>query len=157
LMNSTLELAANDYDLKREYDFRKIDIIKEYSPDLSEVVCEENEIQQVFLNLLKNGAQAMMEKDYVDGSPCFVIRLKKEGGMAVVEVEDNGPGMSEDVRKRVFEPFFSTKNVGQGTGLGLSVSYFIITDQHNGFMEVDSVPGRWTRFGIKIPVSGQEA
>ncbi|WP_419784526.1 PAS domain S-box protein [Maridesulfovibrio sp.] len=157
LMNSTLELAANDYDLKREYDFRKIDIIKEYSPDLSEVVCEENEIQQVFLNLLKNGAQAMMEKDYVDGSPCFVIRLKKEGGMAVVEVEDNGPGMSEDVRKRVFEPFFSTKNVGQGTGLGLSVSYFIITDQHNGFMEVDSVPGSWTRFGIKIPVSGQEA
>ncbi|NDV28410.1 PAS domain S-box protein [Desulfovibrio sp. JC010] len=157
LMNNTIELAANDYDLKREYDFRKIEIIKEYSPDLSEVHCEENEIQQVFLNLLKNGAQAMMEKEYIDDGPCFILRLKKEGRMAVVEVEDNGPGMDEDVRKRVFEPFFSTKSVGHGTGLGLSVSYFIITDQHNGLMEVNSVPGNWTRFGIKIPISGQEA
>ncbi|WP_320174175.1 PAS domain S-box protein [Maridesulfovibrio sp.] len=157
LMNSTLELAANDYDLKREYDFRKIEIIKEYSSELSSVVCEENELQQVFLNLLKNGAQAMMEKEYVEDKPCFILRLKKDGQMAVIEVEDNGPGMHEDVRKRVFEPFYSTKRVGSGTGLGLSVSYFIITDQHKGHMEVSSVPGSWTRFGIKIPISGREA
>ncbi|NDV22424.1 nitrogen regulation protein NR(II) [Desulfovibrio sp. JC022] len=157
LMNNTIDLAANDYDLKREYDFRKIEIIKEYSPDLSGVVCEENEIQQVFLNLLKNGAQAMMEKEYVEDGPCFVLRLKRDGNMAVIEVEDNGPGMTDDVRKRVFEPFYSTKSVGHGTGLGLSVSYFIVTDQHNGFMEVNSVPGSWTRFGIKIPISEQEA
>lgn len=157
LMNNTIDLAANDYDLKREYDFRKIEIIKEYSPELSTVVCEENEIQQVFLNLLKNGAQAMMDKEYVEGSPCFILRLKKDGRMAVIEVEDNGPGMPEDVRKRVFEPFYSTKSVGRGTGLGLSVSYFIITDQHGGFMEVNSIPGKWTRFRIKIPISGQES
>ncbi|WP_321401598.1 PAS domain S-box protein [Maridesulfovibrio sp.] len=157
LMNNTIELAANDYDIKRKYDFRKIEIVKKYSPELTEVLCEENEIQQVFLNLLKNGAQAMMEKEYIDDSPCFTLRLKKEGHMAVVEVEDNGPGMLEDVRKRVFEPFFSTKRVGYGTGLGLSVSYFIITDQHKGSMEVNSVPGSWTRFGLKIPISGQEA
>ena len=157
LMNNTIDLAANDYDLKREYDFRKIEIIKEYSPELSTVVCEENEIQQVFLNLLKNGAQAMMDKEYVEGSPCFILRLKKDGRMAVIEVEDNGPGMPEDVRKRVFEPFYSTKSVGRGTGLGLSVSYFIITDQHGGFMEVNSIPGNWTRFRIKIPISGQES
>ncbi|WP_421903489.1 PAS domain S-box protein [Maridesulfovibrio sp.] len=157
LMNNTIDLAANDYDLKKEYDFRKIEIIKEYSPELSNVVCEENEIQQVFLNLLKNGAQAMMEKEYVEDSPRFILRLKKDGQMAVIEVEDNGPGMSEDVRKRVFEPFYSTKRVGRGTGLGLSVSYFIITDQHNGLMKVNSVPGSWTRFGIKIPISGREA
>ena len=157
LMNNTIDLAANDYDLKKEYDFRKIEIIKEYSPDLSSVVCEENEIQQVFLNLLKNGAQAMMEKEYVEDNPRFILRLKKDGQMAVIEVEDNGPGMSENVCKRVFEPFYSTKRVGRGTGLGLSVSYFIITDQHNGLMKVNSVPGSWTRFGIKIPISGQEA
>ncbi len=75
LMNSTLELAANDYDLKREYDFRKIEIIKEYSSDLSSVVCEENELQQVFLNLLKNGAQAMMDKEYVEDKPCFIFKI----------------------------------------------------------------------------------
>ncbi|TIH13751.1 PAS domain S-box protein [Marinifilum sp. JC120] len=157
LMNNTIELAANDYDIKKEYDFRKIEIIKEYNPDISGVICEENEIQQVFLNLLKNGAQAMMEKEYFEDGPRFVLRLKKEEKMVIIEIEDNGPGMTEDVRKRVFEPFYSTKSVGQGTGLGLSVSYFIITDQHNGLMEVNSVPGSWTRFGIKIPISGQEA
>jgi PAS domain S-box-containing protein len=157
LLDNTIDLAANDYDLKKEYDFRKIKIIKEYSPDLPRVLCEENEIQQVFLNLLKNGAQAMMEKDYVDDTSRFILRLKQEDQMAVLEVEDNGPGMEEDVRKRVFEPFFSTKGVGQGTGLGLSVSFFIITDQHNGEMEVNSVPGKWTRFVVKIPISGREA
>lgn len=154
LIDSTIDLAANDYDLKKEYDFRKISIVKDFCPDLPEVRCEENEIQQVLLNLLKNGAQAMYEKIYSDGGPCFILRLKRDGNMALIEVEDNGPGMGEEVRKRVFEPFFSTKEVGVGTGLGLSVSYFIITDQHNGSMEVHSRPGEWTKFSVRIPIAG---
>ncbi len=154
LMDDTIDLAANDYDLKKEYDFRKITIVKEYSPGISEVYCEKNEIQQVLLNLLKNGAQAMNDKEYDDDKPCFTLRILREGEMALIEVEDNGPGMSEEVRKRVFEPFYSTKSVGQGTGLGLSVSYFIIADQHNGTMDVDSVSGSWTKFTIRIPVTG---
>lgn len=154
LMDDTIDLAANDYDLKKEYDFRKITIVKEYSPSISEVYCEKNEIQQVLLNLLKNGAQAMNDKVYDDGKPCLTLRILSEGEMALIEVEDNGPGMSEEIRKRVFEPFYSTKSVGQGTGLGLSVSYFIIADQHNGTMDVDSLPGSWTKFTIRIPVTG---
>ncbi|WP_051249563.1 PAS domain-containing sensor histidine kinase [Maridesulfovibrio zosterae] len=153
LMDNTIELAANDYDLKKEYDFRKIGIVKEYSDELPSVYCEENEIQQVLLNLLKNGAQAMNEKEYDEGGPCFILRLKRDDDMACIEVEDNGPGIPEDIRNRVFEPFYSTKGVGHGTGLGLSVSYFIIADQHNGIMDVDSVPGSWTRFGVRIPIS----
>lgn len=77
--------------------------------------------------------------------------------MSVTEVEDNGPGLSEEARKRVFEPFFSTKGPGKGTGLGLSVSYFIVVKQHGGSMEVFSEPGEWTRFVISIPVKGPES
>lgn len=155
LMDQTIELASNDYDLKKEYDFRKIVIIRDYDPELPKVLCEGNEIQQVFLNLLKNGAEAMAEKEYQnDEEPQFIIRVFKDGKFAVVKIEDNGPGATEESRLRMFEPFFTTKEVGKGTGLGLSVSYFIITDQHSGNMKVESAPGEWTRFTITLPISG---
>jgi signal transduction histidine kinase len=73
--------------------------------------------------------------------------------MAVIEVEDNGPGMKAGDLKRVFEPFFTTKDVGAGTGLGLSVSYFIITNNHGGTMEVSSEQGKGARFIIRLPMS----
>ena len=68
-----------------------------------------------------------------------------------IEVEDNGPGMDPEVSRRVFEPFYTTKAPGQGTGLGLSVSYFIVTKGHGGSMRVESEPGRGTRFIIELP------
>jgi len=75
----------------------------------------------------------------------------------VVEVEDNGPGLDEYTRKRVFEPFFTTKEVDKGIGLGLSVSYFIVADQHKGRMEVCSEAGQWTRFTIMLPITDEES
>ena len=152
LLDKTLELAASDYSLKKDYDFKKIETIREYSPDVPPVVCEATEIQQVVLNLLKNGAEAMAEKNYGDACPRLILRLKRARDMAVIEVEDNGPGMEDHVRKRVFEPFFTTKEVGKGTGLGLSVSYFIVADQHGGEMEVASESGLWTCFTIRLPI-----
>ena len=68
-----------------------------------------------------------------------------------IEIEDNGSGMAEAIRKRVFEPFFTTKPEGLGTGLGLSVSYFIITENHGGTMTVESEPGKGTKFIIHLP------
>ncbi|WP_051676938.1 ATP-binding protein [Maridesulfovibrio frigidus] len=150
LLDKTLELTSNDYDLKKQYDFRKIEIVREYESDIPDVHCEGNEIQQVFLNLLKNGAEAMAEKDYHGDHPKFILRVKRKDNMVEVEVEDNGPGMDEKTRLRIFEPFFTTKKIGKGTGLGLSVSYFIITDQHHGTMEVESDPGLWTRFTLRL-------
>jgi signal transduction histidine kinase len=73
--------------------------------------------------------------------------------MVRIEVDDNGTGMHEDVRKRVFEPFFTTKAEGIGTGLGLSVSYFIVTENHGGTMEVASRIGRGTTFIIRLPLN----
>ena len=156
LIDRTIELATNDYDLKKRYDFRDIHLECKYDPRLTEIVCVRTEIEQVLLNLLKNAAQAISEcKDLTE--PRIEVRTWRKGDRALIEVEDNGPGMSEDVRRRVFEPFFTTKEVGIGTGLGLSVSYMIITDKHQGSLTVDSSPGRGTRFTVGLPIEDKEA
>lgn len=156
ILDSTLELAANDYDLKKRLDFGRIGIIREYQAGMPQVMCVGSEIQQVFFNLFKNGAQAMADKEYAQGGPEFVVRLLEEDGMARIEIKDNGSGMAEEVRRRAFEPFFTTKPAGQGTGLGLSVSYFIVTWQHGGTMEVQSMPGLWTNFIVRLPLMRSE-
>ncbi len=152
LLDDTIELASNDYDLKKKYDFRKIEIIREYEENMPYVKCEITKIQQVILNLLKNGAQSMAEKDQSIEMHCFIIRTKKEGNFAVIEIEDNGMGMNETTMKHAFEPFFTTKKPGIGTGLGLSISYFIITENHHGYIDVESTPGIGTKFIIKLPL-----
>ncbi|MCP4150161.1 MAG: PAS domain S-box protein [bacterium] len=157
LLDKTLELASNDYDLKKKYDFRHISIVREYDDSLPGIQCEASEIQQVFLNLLKNGAQAMVESRPGNKSNCFFLRVKKRNHMAHIEIEDNGPGMDEATRKRIFEPFFTTKDVGVGTGLGLSVSYFIITENHGGTMTVESAPQKGAKFIIRLPMVRQDA
>lgn len=150
LLDRTLELAANDYDLKKQYDFRKIRIEREYEENLPLVHCEESKIQQVFFNLIRNGAQAMGSQDR---PPCFILRVMSAGTEVRIEIEDNGPGMSEELRKRVFEPFFTTKRVGEGTGLGLSVSYFLIVENHGGRIDVESSPGKGSVFIIHLPLT----
>jgi len=82
----------------------------------------------------------------------FILRVMPEGSMVRIEIEDNGPGMDEATRKRIFEPFFTTKSAGVGTGLGLSVSYFIITENHGGTIAVESSPGKGAKFIIRLPL-----
>ncbi|MCP4693897.1 MAG: PAS domain S-box protein, partial [Desulfobacterales bacterium] len=112
LIDRTLELASTDYDLKKQYDFKKIEIRREYENGLPPPPCEGAKIQQVLLNILRNGAQAM--QDAAIQGPAFIVRTRfeKERGMVCMEIEDNGPGMDEATRKRVFEPFYTTKPVG---------------------------------------------
>ncbi|ACS80376.1 signal transduction histidine kinase, nitrogen specific, NtrB [Maridesulfovibrio salexigens DSM 2638] len=156
-LDMTVDLVSSSYSLKEKYDFKQIEIVREYEAGIPCVWCESNEIQQVFLNLIRNGAEALQTKSYKDGGPRMVLRVKHVGEMVRVEIEDNGPGMNENVSKRIFEPFYTTKEVGKGTGLGLSVSYFIITEHHGGTMEVDSMPGEWTRFIIQLPIKEAKA
>ncbi len=157
LLDATIELAENDYDLKKNYDFRKIKIIREYDPETPELMCEANNLQQVFLNIIQNSAHALSEKKGGTKNPSIFLRIKPGNNMISIEIEDNGPGMDDVVRKRVFEPFFTTKPVGKGTGLGLSVSYFIITKNHGGTMAVESTPGNGTKFIIGLPINNTEA
>ena len=153
IMDKTVELAASDYDLKKSYDFRHIEIIRDYAENLPPIECAVVEIQQVLLNLLKNAAQAIHVKKYVTGeNPRIIIRLRKEAASIRIEIDDNGAGMSEELRKRIFEPFFTTKEAGIGTGLGLSVSYFIITNNHQGTISVESFKNKGTKFIIHIPI-----
>lgn len=151
LIDDTLDLSSNDYDLKKKYDFRKIEIVKDYGDDIPLVPCEVTNIQQVFLNILRNAAYALSEKDFTEDVPRLTIRVEAEEQAVRIEIADNGPGMDEQIRKRIFEPFFTTKPVGLGTGLGMSISYFIIHDQHKGTIEVSSAPGQGATFIIRLP------
>jgi PAS domain S-box-containing protein len=154
LLDKSLELAASDYDLKKKYDFRHIVIVREYAPGLPPVSCVRTEIEQVFLNLLRNAAQAMALKSFSNERPTLVLRTHGTGDKATVEFEDNGPGLEEWVRRKVFDPFFTTKEPGEGTGLGLSVSYFIIANKHGGTILVESEPGKGTKFVVELPFGG---
>lgn len=156
LVTHTIELAGNEYELKKKYDFRQISIRKEFDVPLPEVICNHTEIQQVLLNLLKNAAHALFDMKREHFKPEITISLINMRTQVRIEVEDNGPGMTEDVAKKIFEPFFTTKEVGKGTGLGLSVSYFIITKNHSGTFEVESVVGKGTKFIIGLPVKVKE-
>lgn len=164
LLDKTLELATTGYDIKRHHGFKTIEIKKEYEERLPPIPCDSGKVQQVLLNILSNGAHAMQEeldkrKALGDKpiSPCFILRLirETENDMLRLEIENNGPSIDETIRRRVFEPFFTTKPAGIGTGLGLSVSYFIITENHGGTMRVESEPGKGTNFIIRLPLSGK--
>lgn len=151
LIDNTIELAYNDYDLKKKYDFKKIEITREYSSDTQNFVapCTQTEIEQVILNLLKNSAQALINAKREE--PKINIRISQEPAYVRIEIEDNGPGIEESIRKRIFEPFYTTKPVGEGTGLGLSVSYMIVTNNHQGTLEVESEEGKGSKFIIRLP------
>ncbi|MCP3874098.1 MAG: PAS domain S-box protein [Desulfobacteraceae bacterium] len=151
LLDKTIELASTSYDLKKKFDFRRIKINRFYDENMPMVMCESGKLQQVFLNILSNGAHAMAETEN-HTKPEFIVELNFDEIHAIIHISDNGPGIPDDIRKRIFEPFFTTKDIGIGTGLGLSVSYFIITDHHKGTMEVKSIMGQGTNFLIKIPL-----
>ena len=154
LLNRTLQLASNEYDLKKAYDFRNISIVREFASDLPQIRCEPTKLQQVLLNLLRNAAEAMAHAEITE--PTIIVRIypaKQDGeSIVVIDIEDNGPGIAPDARPRIFEPFFTTKPVGVGTGLGLSISYFIITHEHQGTIDILDAPQTGACFHICLPV-----
>jgi PAS domain S-box-containing protein len=153
VLERTVGLAATDYDMKKSYSFRSIEIVREYAAQPVPVAIALQEIEQVLLNILKNSAQAMAETT-AQRPPCITLRTGVSDDMAMLEIEDNGPGMNEATRLRIFEPFFTTKEVGVGSGLGMSVAYAIITKGHHGAIEVQSQPGEGSCFRIKLPLRG---
>ena len=152
LLEKTVELCSTDYDLNNKFDFRNIRLERQLEGGLPRVPCSQTQIQQVLMNLLGNAAYALRGA----ARPAIVLRTSLDGDCARIEVRDNGPGMDEATRRKIFEPFFTTKPVGSGTGLGLSVSYFIVTNNHKGSIEVDSTPGNGARFIIRLPLSRGE-
>ena len=154
LLEQALEIAGNDFALVEGLDFQHLHIERDYASDLPAVPVIASELEQVLLNLLKNAAQAIQQRPAGSPPGRILLRTRRCGAWAQIELQDNGVGMDDAVRKRIFEPFFTTKDVGQGSGLGLSVSYFIITNNHKGQMDVQARPGQGTCFTLRLPLPG---
>ncbi|MBB6479665.1 MASE3 domain-containing protein [Spirochaeta isovalerica] len=150
LLENAIRIADTDPDFQK---IRKNIQIEDNLPDL---FCVRDRIQQVLLNIFRNGTQAMTEN--ITEDPVFDINMKssKDKRHLILSIGDNGPGMAYEVKRMIFEPFYTTREVGAGTGLGLSVSYFIINEGHKGTISVDSYPGRGAHFIITLPFDGEE-
>lgn len=151
LIERCIALVSKDYDFKKKYDFKKIRIIKKFDPTITQIYCIQNEIEQVIVNLLKNAAQALMEVRREGFLPQIEIVTKREEHNALIEIIDNGIGIDEYSKKHMFEPFYTTKSPGEGTGLGLSVAFFIVHKNHGGSILVDSEINRGTKMSIRLP------
>ncbi|MEG5000304.1 PAS domain-containing protein [Microcoleus sp. B4-D4] len=153
---------------------RPIEIIKEYGT-LPQVECYAGQLNQVFMNILSNAIDALASvrnRKWELPSPTDVqrqnstslplgcdalplIRIRTEvleNNWVAIAISDNGAGMAESVKSRIFDPFFTNKPVGKGTGLGLSISYQIVVERHRGALRCISVPGEGTEFAIEIPM-----
>ena len=150
ILEQSIKLASNDYDLRKKYDFKNITLLRNFYSNLPAVEINTTEIEQVFINLLKNAAQAMFDSGTIN--PTVTISTSHNYHDIIITITDNGPGMSESVRKKIFDPFFTTKDVGSGTGLGLSVSHTIITKNHGGALTVESQIDHGACFTIRLPL-----
>jgi signal transduction histidine kinase len=92
----------------------------------------------------------------MDGRGTLTIRTARDGDCALIEIGDTGPGIPAEIKNRIFEPFFSTKPVGEGTGLGLDIAWRIVVNKHHGDLQVESSPGD-TRFQVRLPLEGPAA
>ncbi|MEM1394678.1 MAG: response regulator [Cyanobacteria bacterium P01_H01_bin.150] len=136
----------------------KIDVIKDYG-NLPEIECFPGQLNQVFMNLFANAIDVLEGKAQTDKSFIPIISISTElvnRNSVRVRVADNGDGIREEVKNKLFDAFFTTKPEGKGTGLGLSISYQIITEIHGGTLECFSLEGEGTEFLIQIPIMGRE-
>jgi len=152
VVDLVLKLASMDYDLKKKYDFRSIEIIREYPKKTPLVPCVSSEIQQVLLNIFRNSAQSMNAIGKSKKQNRLSVHVHQINHYISIDIEDNGCGMDKETSRRIFEPFYTTKDPGIGTGLGMSVSYFIIVETHAGEMFVESEPGVGTKIIIRLPI-----
>lgn len=141
-----------------------IQVIKEYS-DLPLVECYASQLNQVFMNILTNAIDALEQREKSPGPtapsqsktrpsslPTLWIRTQMIPQAVVIQIIDNGPGMTEEVKARLFDPFFTTKPIGKGTGLGLTISHSIVVEKHQGKLTCNSTLGQGTEFAIEIPI-----
>jgi two-component system, NtrC family, sensor kinase len=146
-MDNTLLLLSNQIK-------NRIYIVKRYGK-LPSVECYPSQLNQVFMNLLSNGIDALNESDRLDKIITISTGVARENGVKFMKISiaDNGPGIPDTIKDQIFNPFFTTKPVGQGTGLGLAISYKIVVDGHGGSIKISQPPGGGTEFMLKIPIT----
>lgn len=122
-----------------------VTVKREYSPDLPRIEAYASELNQVWTNIIDNAVDAM------NGSGEITLRTYEKDRQVIVEIIDTGPGIPEEIQTRIYEPFFTTKPPGKGTGLGLHISHDIIANRHHGQLLVESKPGE-TKFKAVLPI-----
>jgi signal transduction histidine kinase len=125
-----------------------IDVIRAYEPVLPRIMAYGSELNQVWTNILDNAIDALGDQE----DAYIIVRTRHESEWVVVEIEDNGPGIPEGIQPKIFDAFFTTKDPGKGTGLGLNISYSIVVQKHRGDMKVSSIPGK-TVFEVWLPIN----
>ncbi|HZR99601.1 MAG TPA: ATP-binding protein [Chloroflexota bacterium] len=146
-LQSTLTVARNElkYVADVETDFG----------DLPAVTCQVGDVNQVFLNLLVNAAHAIADRVGDSGERGRIwVRTTAEGDWVMIAIGDTGCGIPDDIRSKVYDPFFTTKEVGRGTGQGLALARAVIVEQHGGALSFDSKVGEGTVFYVRLPVTG---
>jgi len=158
-LNATVEEAVNlaYHGARAEKPGFNITLLKDFDPNVGEVDIYPQEFTRVLLNLISNGFYAAMKRK-PEGDSAFEPTLKAStknlGERIEIKIRDNGAGIPQEVKAKMFNPFFTTKPAGEGTGLGLSLSYDIVVKQHGGTIDVDTKPGEFTEFTIAIPRGG---
>jgi signal transduction histidine kinase len=123
-----------------------IEVVRDYDRDLPRLTVHGSELNQVWTNLLDNAIDALGEKGTI------AVSTRRDGDCALVDISDDGPGIAPEIRDHIFDSFFTTKDVGSGTGLGLATARRIVVDRHDGSLTVDSEPGR-TTFHVWLPLT----
>ncbi|TAE69124.1 MAG: PAS domain S-box protein [Oscillatoriales cyanobacterium] len=136
-----------------EYHRPAIQVVKEYG-QLPLVECYAGQLNQVFMNIIANAIDALQEP--LPNSAIIRISTEVEGNFAAIRIADNGAGITDQVKQRIFDPFYTTKPIGSGTGMGLAISHSIIVEKHKGEIKCFSVVGKGTEFTIKIPIQRRE-
>ena len=132
--------------LEHQFKTGKIQVRKDFAPRSPVVEGSEYKLQQVFLNLFLNARDAMPKGGWLS------ITTRASGETAVIEVADTGTGIPPEHLSRIYDPFFTTKAIGQGTGLGLSITYGIL-QEHGGSISCESAVGQGTRFQVMLPLA----
>jgi two-component system NtrC family sensor kinase len=145
-INNTVIVASNEY--------KYVGTLTVECGDIPMVPCHISSINQVLLNLIVNAAHALADKGHKKLTGKIDIRSRSEGDWVVVSVSDNGCGIPDAIRERIFDPFFTSKEIGRGTGQGLSIARAIVVEQHAGRLLVHSKVGEGSTFEVWLPRSG---
>ncbi|HLE57668.1 MAG TPA: ATP-binding protein, partial [Rhodothermia bacterium] len=130
----------------------KAEVKRDFDDTVGQVDLVPQDMGRVFMNLLGNAFDALKEHGAANGAPMVSVSTARIDGTVEIKVSDNGPGIPPKVKARIFEPFFTTKPTGSGTGLGLSMSYDIVTKGHGGTLDVVSEEGQGATFIVRLPV-----
>ncbi|MFC1535098.1 sensor histidine kinase, partial [Thermodesulfobacteriota bacterium] len=156
-INESLEKAIEIF--SQQLKLREIEVEKDLERDLPPLLADPNRLEQVFINLLTNARDAIEEKwDQTGartGAKKIYLKTRLKNEFIFIEVRDTGIGISDLIRDKIYDPFFTTKKVGKGTGLGLSISYGIVRD-YGGTIKFESREGDGAAFIIQFPISGME-